>query len=96
MIRISPQNETAGRLLPSRKPNLIYAMSKKMKNDDIDKLVSRLVADFTPEELALGFLRYEALRRVRAPRFSEMLRQNLAGEFFDDIVTDELLKWKSQ
>lgn len=47
------------------------------------------------EELALGFLRYEALRRVTTRAFGEMNRRNLAGECFDDIVTESLLKWKT-
>ena len=62
---------------------------------DLDRLVRRCVANHTPEELALGWLRYEALRRVNPRIFAEMNRRNLAGEFFDDIVTEALLSWKS-
>jgi hypothetical protein len=61
----------------------------------LDHLVRLCVANHTPEELALGWLRYEALRRVNPRIFAEMNRRNLAGEFFDDIVTDALLSWKS-
>jgi hypothetical protein len=61
----------------------------------LDRLVRLCVANHTPEELALGWLRYEALRRVNPLIFAEMNRRNLAGEFFDDIVTEALLSWKS-
>ena len=61
----------------------------------LDRLVRLCVANHTPEELALGWLRYEALRRVNPRIFAEMNRRNLAGEFFDDIVTEALLSWKS-
>ena len=60
----------------------------------LDCLVRLCVANHTSEELALGWLRYEALRRVNPRIFAEMNRRNLAGEFFDDIVTDALLSWK--
>ena len=59
------------------------------------RLVRLCVANHTPEELALGWLRYEALRRVNPRIFSEMNSRNMSGEFFDDIVTEALLSWKS-
>ena len=62
---------------------------------DLDRLVRLCVGNHSPEELALGWLRYEALRRVNPRIFEEMNRRNLAGEFFDDIVTEALLSWKS-
>ena len=61
----------------------------------LDRLVRLCVANHTPEELALGWLRYEALRRANPRIFSEMNRRNMSGEFFDDIVTEALLSWKS-
>jgi hypothetical protein len=61
----------------------------------LDRLVWLCVENHTPEELALGWLRYEALRRVPPRIFAEMNRRNLAGELFDDIVTEALLSWKS-
>jgi len=61
----------------------------------LDRLVRLCIANHTPKELALGWLRYEALRRVNPRIFAEMNRRNLAGEFFDDIVTEVLLSWKS-
>jgi len=61
----------------------------------LDLLVRVCAAKHTPEDLALGWLRYEALRRVDPHTFAEMHRRNLAGESFDDIVTEALLSWKS-
>jgi hypothetical protein len=66
-----------------------------MASGSLDRLVRLCVANHTPEELALGWLRYEVLRRVNPRIFAEMNRRNLAGEFFDDIVTEALLSWKS-
>jgi hypothetical protein len=62
----------------------------------IEQLVEKCVAEHDVKELAVGFLRYEALRRVRLRQFAEFQERNLAGERFDDIVTEELLKWKGQ
>jgi hypothetical protein len=61
----------------------------------LDHLVRSCVAKHTPEELALGYLRYETLRRVDPRTFAEMHRRNLAGELFDEIVTEALLSWES-
>lgn len=58
-------------------------------------LVRLCIDAHSTEELALGFLRYEALRRVTTRAFGEMVRRALAGECFDDIVTESLLKWKT-
>lgn len=60
----------------------------------IEQLVEKCVAEHDVKELALGFLRYEALRRMNPNQFKEIHQRNLAGERFDDIVTEELLKWK--
>jgi hypothetical protein len=60
----------------------------------IEQLVEKCVAEHDVKELALWFLRYEALRRMNPNQFKEIHQRNLAGERFDDIVTEELLKWK--
>ena len=65
-------------------------------NKTLERLVERCIAERNEKELALGFLRYEALRRVGTRKFSEFQSRNLDGELFDDIVTEELLKWKGQ
>jgi hypothetical protein len=38
------------------------------------------------DRLALGFLRYEALRKVTPAQFAELHRQNMRGENFDRMV----------
>ena len=60
----------------------------------IGQLVVRAIAEHDMEELALGFLRYETLRRMNLNQLKEIHQRNLAGERFDNIVTEELLKWK--
>lgn len=64
------------------------------QSDSLDRLVRLCVANHTPEELALGWLRYEALRRVSPRIFAAITRRNLGGECFDDIVTEALMTWK--
>ena len=60
----------------------------------LEQLVVRAIAKNDVEDLAIGFLRYEALRRMNPRQFSEFHARNLKGERFDDIVTEELLKRK--
>jgi|DEB3_MinimDraft_2_1074329.scaffolds.fasta_scaffold13659_2 hypothetical protein len=60
----------------------------------LEQLVEKCVAEHDVKELALGFLRYETLRRMNPNQFKELHQRNLAGERFDDMVTEELLKWK--
>ena len=57
----------------------------------IEKLVFKACADRHPVELALGFVRYEALRKVSPRQHAELHRRNLAGEHFNDLV-DELIE----
>ena len=53
-------------------------------------LVSKTISGHTNEELAIGFLRYEALRLLNARQYAELCKRNLRGEHaFDDLV-DEL------
>ena len=54
------------------------------------KMAWEAVAARNALELALGHLRYEALRKLNPRQFAELNDRNLAGEFFDDMV-DELV-----
>ena len=56
-----------------------------------DALVQLCVSNHTPQELALGWLRYEAVRKMNPRQFGEVCKRNLGGEFFDDIVTEFVL-----
>ena len=66
-------------------------MQNETKNSKIAQLVSMCIANHTPEELALGWIRYEAVRKMNPCHFLEIHNRNLAGEFFDDIITDCLI-----
>ena len=60
----------------------------------LQRLVENCFDEHEVVELAIGFLRYETLRRMNPNQFKELHQRNLAGERFDDMVTEELLKWK--
>jgi len=62
----------------------------------LGQLVVRAIAEHDVKELALGFLRYETLRRMNPNQFKELHQRNLAGERFDDMVTESLLKWEGE
>lgn len=47
-----------------------------------------------PYETALGYLRYEVSRRLSPYQFAELTRRNNAGEHWDDMIDEEILKWK--
>lgn len=65
-------------------------------NPDMDRLVRMVAASHTTKELALGFLRYETVRRLSPPRFKELCTLNLSGESFDDLVDAALKEWQSR
>lgn len=60
----------------------------------IDRLVEMIVANHTPKELALGYLRYETVRRLSPRHFGELHKLNLSGQIFDDLIDQELKAWK--
>lgn len=65
-------------------------------NSDLERLVRITAANHTPEELALGYLRYETLRRLSPRAFGELHRRNLEGRFFDGLVDESLANTKNQ
>lgn len=69
-----------------------------MPNDQaqrpLERLVGLVVSNHTAEELALGYLRYEAIRRMSPRIFGELHKLNLSGRFFDDLVDEALRTWK--
>jgi len=58
----------------------------------IEQLIAETIADRTSEQLALGWLRYEELRRFSVAAYQCLVARNLDGENFDEMVTIELLK----
>jgi len=61
----------------------------------LEQLITETIADQTPEQLALGWLRYEELRRFSVAAYQCLVSRNLEGENFDEMVTGELLKRKN-
>ena len=60
----------------------------------LTKAVNKVIAERTPDELALGWLRYEALRKLNPRQYGELHARNLAGENFDAMVTAIVAKGK--
>jgi hypothetical protein len=58
----------------------------------LEQLIEKTMAARTPEELALGWLRYETLRKCSTADYQCLVSRNLYGENFDEMVTNELLK----
>lgn len=53
------------------------------------RILRSLAASRTPEELALGYLRYETIRKLSPHQFGALHRLNIYGEkFFDDLVDE--------
>ena len=57
----------------------------------IDRKIRDLIVEKNQEELTLGFLRYEALRKLNVKQYSDLVKNNLAGKNFDELV-DELVR----
>ena len=58
----------------------------------INEIITDTIAERTPEQLALGWLQYEELRRFSVAAYQCLTDRNLRGENFDEMVTVELLK----
>jgi hypothetical protein len=61
----------------------------------INEIITDTIAERTPEQLALGWLRYEELRRFSVAAYQCLVARNLDGENFDEMVTNEMLKRKN-
>lgn len=60
-----------------------------MTDESIDK-IKQTIKHVGDNELALGWLRYEAVRKLNVVEFANLIDRNLKGERFDDMV-DELI-----
>jgi len=60
-------------------------------NEKRAKKLLQCIADNNPVELAIGFLRYEALRKLNPREFTVIHQKNTQGAFFDDLV-DEMIE----
>lgn len=63
-------------------------------NEGIEQLISVAIKNHTPEELALGWVRYEVVRTMNARQFGEMCKRNLSGENFDNMITAAIQDWQ--
>ena len=61
-------------------------MTKEEQTIWLNYRLSDVKTDRTLDELAIGYARYEALRRLSPHQYTELHRRNLAGERFDDMV----------
>lgn len=60
----------------------------------LDRLIRLAVRNHTPEELALGWLRYETVRKLSPYAFAALCNLALAeGECFDSLVTEAIDEW---
>lgn len=64
------------------------------KSQRMNQLIEAQLARSNIQELALGFLRYEALRKLHPSRYEELHKRNVKGERFDDMVDDLVLMLK--
>jgi hypothetical protein len=55
------------------------------------ELFNKVFNEKSLTEVARGWLRYEAIRKLNPRQFDELYRRNLAGENFDAMV-DQLLE----
>jgi hypothetical protein len=69
-------------------------IAEKRASGSLERLDRLVVSNHTPEELALGYLRYEAIRRMSPRTFGEIYKLNLSGRIFDDLVDEALKAWK--
>jgi len=56
----------------------------------LQTLTDKALREHTAPELALGFLRYEALRALTTYEHAKLRERNFKGERFDDMI-DELV-----
>jgi hypothetical protein len=55
------------------------------------ELFKRTLKEVESGQLAIGWLRYEALRRLNPHQFTDLHKRNIAGENFDAMV-DQLVE----
>lgn len=55
---------------------------------ELENFLQLIISSHTPEELALGWLRYEAMRKADPTLFGELAKLDVRGPVFDSIVDD--------
>jgi hypothetical protein len=64
-----------------------------VNKDRIKKLVEFTASSSNVKDMAIGWLRYECVRRMNPRQFGEICKRNLEGEDFDDLIDQALLEW---
>jgi hypothetical protein len=56
-------------------------------------IAKQLWDEASKHQIAMDAVRYSALRRLGPDKFKELHQRNLAGENFDDMVTQLAVDW---
>lgn len=67
-------------------------MTKIEKQTKIKAIINKENYRTVPH-LTLGFMRYEALRRLHPSEYMKLHNRNIAGERFDDLVDDLVIEF---
>lgn len=78
----------------------IYEEKETLMNEDenrekLEKLIVKAMEDNFDRELALGFVRYERLRKMNPNQFAELHEANMKGWPFDYLVDKAVLAWRA-
>jgi hypothetical protein len=65
-------------------------MSDTIGLNSLETVVARAMSERDPRELALGYLRYEELRKLGPASYAELCRRNYYGKNFDEMI-DQLI-----
>ena len=66
-------------------------ISNTTPGSSFQRVVSQHLLERCPAELAIGFARYEALRKLNPRQYRELHDRNMKGERFDDMVDNLVL-----
>lgn len=61
-------------------------MNQEQKQRTLASQITLLLGERTHIELAIGYLRYEALRKLNTTQFKYLHQRNSLGENFDEMV----------
>ena len=65
----------------------VHDKDTQMSTRSLDEKVCEIIDRTTTWELAVGYLRYEALRKLNVRQFAELDQKNIReGVHFDDLV----------
>lgn len=61
-------------------------------NEKLGRKIYKVIQDYPDEELALGFLRYETLRKFNLRQFADLHKKNINSEVIFDEEIDKMIK----